>query len=335
MPESIYIERGVSALKSDAVLHLGNFFGAIRGSLDAQEMYARNNFLFVANRHYLVNFDANVDVENREFELVRDFLAIGFNPKRTVIYRQSDIRELFSLMWLLSCSTSFTELYERFSHSTDPTVGQVLYPQLMAADILGLRATRVYVGLDETAHITYCHEVANSINERARSTLLPRPIRAGSPETSLVPGVNGQPMSKSTDNIIPVFAPEKMLDRLFRKLPVAKVKKREAIDPETDVAFQLVRLMGSTEQVEDIRKKYMNAEIGEDDARSFAREEFFRYFSNIRKRRAAQQIPDQEIQELFFEGQQRVRREMRNTLVILEDYLYNRPGAKHFKPRLS
>ncbi|MGX1412784.1 hypothetical protein [Bradyrhizobium elkanii] len=337
MPNAVYIERGVSALKSDAVLHLGNFFGALRGSLDGQELYARNNFLFIANRHYLVDFDAHIDAEDRNIDLVRDFLAVGFDPKRTVLYRQSDVRELFTLMWLLSCNTPAKELLNRkdFSSFVDPSLANVLYPQLMAADIFGLRATRVFVGPDEEEHLSYCRDVAVGVNERAQAILLPSPNRGGRMRTERLVGLNGQPMSKTAGNTIPLFAADKTINRLFDSIPVARVKKLEPLDPDTDVSFQLIKELVDSAEAEELRSKYLRAEIGGEDARALAKEQFYKYFRTIRSRRIDLQnsISNEEIEEILFNGQQRVRREMRSTFAVLDEHLYNGRGRKSAKPR--
>ncbi|WP_342723949.1 hypothetical protein AAFG07_33395 [Bradyrhizobium sp. B097] len=330
MPDAVYLERSVSALKSDATVHLGNYFGALKGSLEGQDLYPRNNFLFIADRHYLVDFDADVNLKLQNKNLIRDFIALGFNPERTVIYRQSDIRELFSLMWLLSCKTPARELIDRLSGNVDPSLARLLYPQLMATDILGLRASRIYVGHDEQRHVTYCEEVANFVNSAAKRTLLPLPARGDFPSEVRVPGVDGKPMSSTNKNVISVFESERSLNRCFRQIRVEKVRKHEPLVPETDICFQLFSLMAGPDEIEDVRSTYRSAKIGEDDARNLVKQQFEKTFSEARRRRADLSLSDDEVEEILRLGQQRVRREMRNTIASLQDALYPDIGRKSY-----
>lgn len=333
MPEAVYLERGVSALKSDATIHLGNFFGTLKGSLEGQDVYARNNFLFLADRHYLIDFDADVDFKGRNHGLVCDFIALGFNPERTVIYRQSDIRELFSVMWILSCSTPAKELFERkdFRADIDPSLARVLYPQLMAADILGLRATRVYVGPDEIDHVNHCQEIAGFVNAEAERVLLPLPKRAGVNSGDMIPGLDGKSMSATNRNIIPIFGNEKAIHRNFQQIPVAKVRRREPINPDTDICFSLFQLMARPEAVADVRAKYLSADIDQEDARNLVEKQFYDFFAQTRERRKNQVLSEVDVEEILQNGQQRVRREMRNTIAILEDVLYYNIGIKSLR----
>ncbi|MCC8977595.1 hypothetical protein [Bradyrhizobium acaciae] len=329
MPDSVFLERGISALKSDAVVHLGNFFGALKGSLNGQDIYARNNFLFIADRHYLVDFDADVDLIGQNYALVREFLALGFNPQRTVIYRQSDIRELFTIMWLLNCHTPAKELLDRkdYTGAIDPSLARVLYPQLMAADVLGLRASQVYVGPDEADHVSYCQEIAGFINSAAKKLALPVP-RWSCVTSNVISGPGGLTMSRTNKNIIPIFGDDRAIRRCFQQIPVAKVRRREAINPDTDICFQLFQLMSTAEDAADVSAKYREAEVDQDDARKLVETQFFKYFDKARERKKENSMSDSDIEEILQAGQQRVRREMRDTLAILEDMLYYNVGTR-------
>jgi tryptophanyl-tRNA synthetase len=203
----------------------------------------------------------------------------------------------------------------------------------MAADVLGLRATKIFVGPDEQDHVGYCRDLAACVNQRGANLLLPMPARI-EPNQMAVPGLNGQAMSKTRKNIVPIFAAEKEVRRLFRTVPVETVGKKEPINPDTDISFTLYSRMASADQVAAVRGSYLGAEIGASEARQIACDQFCAYFGAARQQRAAQQFSENDIEEILLDGQRRVRREMRNTVAILEDYLYHNFGKHAISTRL-
>jgi tryptophanyl-tRNA synthetase len=322
--DSIYLERRVAALKNNAVVHLGNYFGCLRQSLIAQSLYPRDNFIFIADHHYLSEQDYfNGNEHRRTRELVRDFIALGFNPDKTSIYRQSDIGELFSFMWLISCLTPERRLWDaRDTADLDITVAKLLYLQLMAADILGIRATSVSVGPDEETHVNYVQEVATRVNERAERVIIPVPNRPSLPFKGPVPGINGDPMSTSFNNTIGVFDKEDVISRRFRAVEVKEESRHKPIDPDSDICFKIFSLCSSEHEANDLRRQYEDNRIGKREARRIAKDKFLEFFAVERDQRQIMiNTPDSEIDDVLFEGQKRARREVRETKALLESVL--------------
>ncbi|MBT1516531.1 hypothetical protein KIP88_39580 [Bradyrhizobium sp. SRL28] len=202
------------------------------------------------------------------------------------------------------------------------------YPQLMAADVLGLRATQVYVGPDEADHVAYCREIAGFINGAAESLVLPPPRRRGPISENMIMGPGGARMSQTNRNIIPIFGDERAIHRCFQQIPVSKVRRREPINPDDDICFNLFELMATGDVAAELKTKYLEAEVDQDEARAFVEEQFFKFFSNAREQRKQKSMSEIDVEEILQSGQQRVRREMRNTISILEDMLYYNVGSK-------
>jgi len=205
--------RILSGVQPSGNLHIGNYFGAIRQFVRMQEE-AAECFYFVANLHAMTTIHDGAELRERSFLVAVDFLALGLDPRRAVIYMQSDVPEVTELAWMLSTVTPMGLLQRGHSYKDKvakgiaPSHGLFAYPVLMAADILIVRADKVPVGKDQKQHLEMTRDIAAAFNQQYGAPLLTVPEEYILPDVAVVPGIDGQKMSKSYGNTIEIFAPE-------------------------------------------------------------------------------------------------------------------------------
>ena len=209
--------RVLSGVQPSGNLHIGNYLGAIRQFLSLQEDPANECFYFLADLHAMTTVQDGEELRRNSLTLATDFLALGLDPERSVLYRQSDLPEIAELAWMLSVVTPMGLLQRAHSYKDKvakgiaASHGLFAYPVLMAADILIVRSDRVPVGKDQKQHLEITRDIATAFNEAYREPVLKLPEALILPEVALVPGIDGQKMSKSYGNTLDIFAPEKEL----------------------------------------------------------------------------------------------------------------------------
>ena len=211
--------RILSGVQPSGKLHIGNYFGAIRQFVQLQADAANECFYFVADLHAMNTIKDGAELRANAFRVVADFIALGLDPERSVLYRQSDVPEVAELAWMLSTVTPMGLLQRGHSYKDKvakgitPNHGLFAYPVLMAADILIVRADRVPVGRDQKQHLEMTRDIAAAFNQTYGADVLRVPEELILPEVAVVPGVDGQKMSKSYGNTLEIFAPEAELKK--------------------------------------------------------------------------------------------------------------------------
>lgn len=211
--------RIVSGIQPTGKLHLGNYLGAIRQFLDLQSEPAHDCFFFVADLHALTTVRDGATLRSLTLEIATDYLALGLDPDRAVIYRQSDVPQVTELAWMLSTVTPMGLLQrghaykDKIARGITPTHGLFAYPVLMAAEVLIVRADRIPVGRDQKQHIEMTRDIAAAFNNTHGEEILRLPEAVILPKASVVPGIDGRKMSKSYGNAIELFAPESEIRR--------------------------------------------------------------------------------------------------------------------------
>lgn len=250
--------------------HIGNYVGAIRPGIAASRDPSKRNFYFLADYHSLAK---NVDpdkIRESTLEIAASWLALGLDTDNAVFYRQSDIPEIPELTWILHGMTAKGLMNRAHSYkasvqanvdsgSRDPdrgvTMAQYSYPILMAADILMFKATRVPVGRDQKQHVEMARDIAQRFNHHYGETLvLPEAVIDDS--TAVLAGLDGRKMSKSYNNTIPLFAPEKRLRKLIMKIKTNSLEPGEVKDPDDSTLFEMYRAFASDEETAAIRQAY-------------------------------------------------------------------------------
>jgi tryptophanyl-tRNA synthetase len=282
--------RILSGIQPSGALHLGNYFGMMRPAIELQEK--GEAFYFIADYHSMTSlFDANERRKNT-LDVALDFLACGLDPEKSVFFKQSDVPEVTELSWLLTTLTPMG-LLER-AHSYKDKVargisanhGLFAYPVLMAADILIYDSNVVPVGRDQKQHVEMTRDIAIKFNEQYGHTfVIPEPqIRD---EVALVPGTDGQKMSKSYGNTIEIFGDEKTIRK---KIMGITMDSRQPAEPKPDadknLAVQLLKLVAAADGAKDFEDRLRAGGLGYGDLKKALFENYWNYFADARKKRA-------------------------------------------------
>ncbi len=263
----------LSGIKPSGVPHLGNYLGMIRPIL---ELAARQPALvFIADGHAMTTVVDRAELSARTYELAAALLALGLDPARSVLYRQSDVPEVFELSWILACNTwkgilnrahaykSAKDANERAGRPPDHGVsaGLYTYPVLMAADILVVGATLVPVGRDQAQHLEIARELSVAFNQQF-GPVLRIPSAVIDPDAATIAGTDGRKMSKSYDNVIPIFASPDELRRRIRRVVTDSRSPEEPKDPESCPLFALYRQLASAQATEVMATRYRAGDVG-------------------------------------------------------------------------
>lgn len=236
--------RSLTGIKPTSRPHLGNYLGAIRPAL--QRDASDEMFYFIADYHALTTMRDPAALRESIYDVAATWLACGLDPERALIYRQSRVIEVFELSWILSCFLATGQLERGHSYkdalakNDAPNAGVFNYPVLMAADILLYDATHVPVGKDQKQHLELCRDVAKRVNHVYGDELLVIP-EAEIGEAPLVPGTDGEKMSKSRDNSIPLFAPAKKLRKVVMGIQTSSESLEAPKDAEGTTVYELCK----------------------------------------------------------------------------------------------
>jgi len=247
--------------------HLGNYVGAIRPAIEASKDEHVSPFYFLADYHALIKCQEPELVKQSSLEIAATWLALGLDTSNAVFYRQSDVPEIMELTWMLTCVTAkgLMNRSHAYKAAVDEnqgsdadkgiTMGLFSYPILMAADILIFNAHKVPVGKDQIQHIEMARDIASRFNHiYGEHFTLPEAVVGENAATLL--GLDGRKMSKSYNNTIPLFLPEKKLKKMINKIKTNSLEPGEPKDPETCTLFSTYQAFARPSEVEEIRKRY-------------------------------------------------------------------------------
>lgn len=302
------------------------FFSSMQTHLRLQDHFVGDCIFFVADAHALTRPGETHGLRERTRHVARSYLALGLDPGKARLYRQSDVPAVFELMWILSCVTgkglldrtaSIQQLRER---RRDPSVGNYLYPELQAADILGVRATHVPVGAEERQHI----EVARSI-ARAANTFVGDP--AIFPEPTLVDTTSQQANDAlgagrviSDRGIgLPIFATTEALHQTIRSIPTDSVALGDPIDPDTDLTFHYFTLVASPDAAAELAESMRAGAVDHVDTKKRLEREFLDYFGEARDAYFGDAFPDDMLEDVLRDGAGVVGGEFQETLETVRD----------------
>jgi tryptophanyl-tRNA synthetase len=260
--------RVLTGIQSSGRPHLGNILGAIVPAIELIKQNNEESFIFIADFHSLTSSkDSELRKENTR-AVAAAWLAFGLDIDKTVFYRQSRRPEVAELTWYLNCFTPFPMLAnansfkDKSERLSDVNTGLFTYPVLMSADILLYSANLVPVGKDQLQHLEMCRDIATAFNHQMGEELLTLPEPRISEEVKIIPGKDGQKMSKSYDNYIDIFLPEKELKKNVNSIITDSKGLEEPKDPDTCNVFKLYRLIASHEQTTQMRKNYLGGNYG-------------------------------------------------------------------------
>lgn len=291
--------RFLTGITTTGTPHLGNYVGAIRPAVQASRRAGTENFYFLADYHALVKCDEPARIQRSTLEIAACWLAAGLDPEHVFFYRQCDIPEIPELTWLLTCVTGKGLLNRAHAYKAsvdkntatgsdpdaDVTAGLFMYPVLMAADILMFKAHKIPVGRDQVQHIEMARDMAQSFNHLYGEHFV-LPEAAVDDSVAMLPGLDGRKMSKSYDNIIPLFAPPAQIRKQIAGIVTDSRAPGEPKEVEGSALFQIYQAFASPEETQQLRQAYADG-IAWGEAKQLLFERIDREIAPMRERHDA------------------------------------------------
>ena len=319
----IIMSRILTGVQSTGTPHLGNLLGAIIPAIQMANDPKNDSFLFIADMHTLTQIKDGKLIKQNTYSTAATWLAFGLDINKTVFYRQSDIPEVTELAWYLSCFYPYQRLTlahsfkDKADRLEDVNAGLFTYPMLMAADILLYDAEVVPVGKDQLQHLEMSRDVANRFNHQMGATLVP-PEAKIQENVMIVPGIDGEKMSKSRQNEIILFLDDKKLRKVIMKIQTDSTPLEEPKDPDTCNLFALYKLVADENQIAEMRANYLAGNYGYGNAKQaffelliekFAKERalYNHYMNNLEEVDKALEIGAQKARKVAQVVLQRVR----------------------------
>ena len=309
--------RILTGIQPSGIPHIGNYFGAMRQVCELQSK--GESFLFIADYHSLTTNPKAEDLRSRVINLALDFIACGVDLDKTFFFRQSSVPEVCELAWILNNVTPVGLLERAHSYKDKiakgfaPNNGLFSYPVLMAADILLYRANLVPVGKDQKQHLEITRDIAIKFNNEF-GEILTIPEEYIPDQVAIVPGIDGQKMSKSYNNIIPIFGKEKEIKKQVMSIVTDCKGLEEAKDPENCNVVALFKLFASDAEVEEMKAKYRAGNYGYGHAKKELFDKMWSYFEPMRKRREELAANLDYVEEILRRNGERAREEAEKLL---------------------
>ena len=309
--------RVLSGIQPTGRLHIGNFFGAMRQHLAFQNEH--DCFYFIADYHALTSNPSPADVAQHSLSVAMDYIALGLNPEKTVFWRQSDVPEVTELTWLLSCITPMgllqrcTSYKDKVAQGLSPNHGLFAYPVLQAADILIYESDIVPVGADQKQHIEVARDIAIRFNNSYGEIFtVPREYIIES--VAVVPGIDGRKMSKTYENTIEIFEPEKDTKKKIMRIVTDSTPVEEPKDPDKCNVFALLKLVASPQELSEWENRYRSGGMGYNQAKQRLAELMIEYFKPFRQKRAELENNIDHVKETLAKGAARAKAVASKTL---------------------
>ena len=264
--------RILTGIQSTGIPHLGNLLGAVLPAIKMAKDQSNESFLFIADLHSITQIKNGNELSENTFATAATWLACGLDPEKTIFFRQSAVSQVTELAWFLSCFFPFQRLTlahsfkDKSNHLGDVNAGLFTYPMLMASDILIYDAELIPVGKDQLQHIEMTRDVASRFNHQLGKTFV-LPKAKIQENTQYVIGTDGNKMSKSKNNTINIFLPEKKLRSQIMGIKTDSKSVNEPKNPDECILFEIYSILGDQNQVNTLRQKYIKGEIGYGDSK--------------------------------------------------------------------
>jgi len=310
-------KRVLSGIQPSGKLHIGNYFGMIKRMVEYQD--SSDLFLFIANLHSLTTLQDKDKLKSLTLEAATDLLALGADPDRCHFWVQSDVPEVSELMWILSCMAPMGlmerahSFKDKIAKGIHPTLGLFCYPALMAADILINQSEVIPVGKDQKQHVEMARDIAIKFNNQFGEVFtIPEPDIL--PDLAVIPGTDGQKMSKSYGNTIPIFGSESEIKKAVMSIVTDSKGVSDAKDPSECNVFALYRLFASTYEISEMSDHYKKGGIGYGDAKKELLEKIKETFAPYQQKRSELEAHPKKVEEILKEGAEKVRKVSLKTL---------------------
>ncbi len=304
--------RVLSGIQPSGKLHIGNYFGAIRQYIKLQEQ-GNECFYFIANYHALTSLRNRAELEEITHHVAMAYLALGIDPERSVFFAQSDVPQVAELCWFLNCvcpvslMEKATSYKDKLARGLAANMGLFDYPVLQAADIIIYDSNLVPVGQDQKQHIEMTRDLAGKFNREFDAEVLVLPEAYIVPEVAIVPGLDGQKMSKSYDNTIEMFQTPKQTKKRCGQIVTDSTPLEDPKNPATCNVMALLRLLAEKDEVAEIEKSYKAGGYGYGHAKNRLAELINEYFAEARDRYAELEKEPDKVRDILREGGRKAR----------------------------
>lgn len=317
------MQRSLTGIKPTGTIHVGNYLGAMRPALRLTETY-ESTLYFIADYHALTTVHDRNTLHTTIYDVAAAWLAAGLDPERTLLYRQSAIAEVFELSWILACLTATGQLErghaykDALAKTQSPNAGIFNYPLLMAADIILFDTHVVPVGRDQKQHIEIARDLAARLNHVFGEGTLVVPEAVIQDEV-LVPGLDGQKMSKSYGNVIPLFGTQKELKKAVMSVVTGSESLEEPKEPEGTTVFTLYKQIAGEDAAQVLAQKLRAGNYGWGHAKQDLLGALETELGPMRERYAALRSDEAGLDKTLAQGAERARTIARATMERVRD----------------
>ncbi|MBN2225076.1 MAG: tryptophan--tRNA ligase [Deltaproteobacteria bacterium] len=310
----------LSGIQPSGTLHIGNYFGMMRQMIRYQKEHTL--FCFIVNYHALTSVTDGPRLAADTLSAAADFLALGLDPAKCFFWVQGDVPEVTELTWILSNVTPMGLLERAHSYKDKiakgiaPNHGLFAYPVLMAADILLYQADRVPVGKDQKQHLEMTRDIAIRFNYLYGDTFVV-PEAEIDDDLAVIPGIDGQKMSKSYGNTIDIFEDEAELKKKVMSVVTDSRGVQEVKDPDTDNLFALISLFMTADERAELKARYLAPGLKYSEVKKDLARRIWEYFTPYREKRAALVARPDDIRDILKKGAEKTRAEAVKTLDVV------------------
>jgi len=311
-PASKTVPRVFSGVQpSGAQVHLGNYLGAMQRFVTLSQQF--ETIVCIVDLHALTSVEAAPELQQYTLSLAASYIAVGLDPEKVIIFRQSDVPQVCELTWYLSCQFPLGllerahKLKDSRAKNMNVNSGLMIYPILMAADILLYKATKVPVGADQKQHLEMSREIAQRFNHRAGREIFAVPEPLIEEATGVIPGLDGRKMSKSYNNYIGLFEQPKALKEKVMRIVTDSKSVEEPKDPESDNIFKLYKLVAKPEETEALAERYRAGGMGYGHAKTELLNVLSRMIDPMRERYDSWISRPKDLKDILADGARRAR----------------------------
>jgi tryptophanyl-tRNA synthetase len=314
--------RVLSGIQPSGILHIGNYLGMMRQMVELQAEHEL--FCFIADLHAMTSLNRGDALRANTLQAALDFLALGIDPEKAVFWVQSTVPEINELTWYLSNVTPVGLLErchsykDKLAKGLPANAGLLNYPVLMAADILAVQSDIVPVGKDQKQHLEVTRDIALKFNHEFGETFK-APDALIKEEVAIVPGTDGQKMSKSYGNTIEIFGEEKVIRKQVMSIVTDSTPLEQPKNPETCNVFKIYALFAAPDQKAEMVQKYRAGGFGYGDAKKETFALLWEYFRPHREQRAELAKNPGEVQKILQKGTDKARAEITKTLKLVRE----------------
>jgi len=298
-------QRMLSGIKPTGDMHIGNYFGALKQWVEMQNDY--DTFVFIPDYHALISVQDKEKMEKLIMDVAINLLAIGLNPEKVTLYKQSDVPCHTELCWIFNCLTTMPQLMrghafkDNEAKNKEVSVGLFDYPVLQAADIVLYDAHIVPVGEDQRQHIEMAREIVRKFNNTYGETFL-EPQALIKEEVGTIVGSDGRKMSKSYGNTLPLFATETETEKYIKAVPMDSKGIDETKNPDDYPLYTIAKLFVNDDQDIELRAMFEQGGIGYGDIKKYVADLINEYLSEMRQKRAELEQNQDYVKEVLFKG---------------------------------